>query len=72
MLELEYVVVQSEVLVVEHGLKSRFLGRNQDYKPVILEDDLRGKFVRTRVKKAEGAYLVGETAENLLFGVNTR
>ncbi len=61
-----------EVLVTEHGLKSRFLGRNPDYKPVILEDDLRGKFVRVRVKKAEGAYLVGETAENFLFGVNTR
>ena len=68
----ELVDKDYEVLVVEHGLKSRFLGRNQDYKPVILEDDLRGKFVRTRVKKAEGAYLVGETAENLLFGINVR
>ncbi len=60
-----------EVLVTEHGLKSRFLGRNPDYKPVILEEDLRGKFVRARVTKAEGAYLVGEAAENLLFSRNT-
>ena len=61
-----------EVLVTEHGLKGRFLGRNQDYKPVILEDDWRGTFVWARVKQAEGAYLVGETMESLLFNANAR
>jgi MiaB-like tRNA modifying enzyme len=46
-----------KVLVTEKGSRGGFVGRANNYKPVVIEKDLRGEFVRVRVEKAFPTHL---------------
>jgi len=48
---------KQRVLVTERGSKGNFVGRNQNYKPVVVKENLLGKFADVLVKKAFSTYL---------------
>ncbi|MFH1588289.1 MAG: tRNA (N(6)-L-threonylcarbamoyladenosine(37)-C(2))-methylthiotransferase [Candidatus Diapherotrites archaeon] len=48
------------VLVSEKGRKHGFMGRTSNYRSFAVKNDLRGKFIESRVKKAFSSYLTGE------------
>ncbi len=50
---------EQEILVTGKGKKGNFLGRTENYKPVIIKQDLRGQFARVKIKQAFPTYLAG-------------
>jgi len=49
--------MEMEIFVSERGEKGNFVGRTSSYKPVVIEEDLRGKFARVRIEKVFPTYL---------------
>ncbi len=49
-----------EVVVTSHGKKGNFLARNNEYKPIILDDGEIGKFYRIRIRDLGNTYFKGE------------
>ncbi|MEK6957461.1 MAG: tRNA (N(6)-L-threonylcarbamoyladenosine(37)-C(2))-methylthiotransferase [archaeon] len=45
------------VFVSEEGVKGRFMGRSSNYKPVIISEDLRGKFADVEITSVFPTYL---------------
>jgi MiaB-like tRNA modifying enzyme len=48
------------ILVSEKGRKGNFIGRTINYRSFVVKDDLRGKWLQVKVKKAFSSYLTGE------------
>ncbi|MBN1160287.1 MAG: tRNA (N(6)-L-threonylcarbamoyladenosine(37)-C(2))-methylthiotransferase [Candidatus Diapherotrites archaeon] len=55
----KYIGRKERIFVGETGFRGNFKGRLSNYKPVILEEDARGKFVRVEIKDAFPTYLKG-------------
>jgi MiaB/RimO family radical SAM methylthiotransferase len=51
---------RQKILVTEPGSKGNFQGRNNYYKPVIINQDLRGRFVDVEIEKVLPTYLKGK------------
>ncbi|MDI6855902.1 MAG: tRNA (N(6)-L-threonylcarbamoyladenosine(37)-C(2))-methylthiotransferase [Candidatus Thermoplasmatota archaeon] len=59
----KYVGSEQRILVTERGKHNTFVGRTSCYKPVVLKESVAlGKFVHTKITKAESTYLLGELA----------
>ncbi len=54
-----FLGLEQEIFVSEEGSKGNFVGRNQSYKPVVIEENLLGRFVNVRVEQAFQTYLKG-------------
>ncbi|MEW6294785.1 MAG: tRNA (N(6)-L-threonylcarbamoyladenosine(37)-C(2))-methylthiotransferase [Candidatus Diapherotrites archaeon] len=48
-----------ECLVSEKGAKKGFIARTSSYKPVVIQDNLLGEFVKLKITEAKPTYLVG-------------
>lgn len=46
-----------KILVTEIGKNNAFIGRTNSYKPIVIQEDLRGKFVSVKLEKAFPTYL---------------
>ncbi len=58
----EWIGKECEVLITKKGReKNQYIGRNKAYKSVLVESkkDLRGKFVKVKIKSAKRSYLKG-------------
>ena len=48
------------VLVIEKGKNKTFVGRTENYKPVVIKEKVEiGKFITVKVTEATSTYLVG-------------
>jgi MiaB-like tRNA modifying enzyme len=59
----EWVGKECEILVNERGKRrNQFMGRNESYKPVIVqsEKNLMGRFLKVKIIRAGGTYVTGE------------
>jgi len=59
----EWMGKECQVLVTEKGRKTgQFVGRNEAYKPIIIETDkdIMGNFVSARIKESKKTHLIGE------------
>ncbi len=54
-----YIGRVEEILVTQKGWKGGYIGRLSNYKPVVIDKDLRGKFVNVRIVEARETYLKG-------------
>ncbi|MBN2067873.1 MAG: tRNA (N(6)-L-threonylcarbamoyladenosine(37)-C(2))-methylthiotransferase [Candidatus Diapherotrites archaeon] len=53
-----FVGEKQKILVTERGPKGNFVGRNQNYKPVVVRKNLLGKFAEVKIKGAFPTYLL--------------
>ncbi len=51
------------ILVDKKGLKGNFVGRNQNYKPIVVKKPVLGSFVSVKVKKVFSNYLEASVAK---------
>jgi len=49
-----------ECLVSEKGAKEGFIARSSSYKPVVIQENLLGKFVKLKIIEARPTYLIGK------------
>ena len=57
---IEHIGKKYNVLITEKGKDNTFVGRSENYKPVVLSGELKiGEFKSVRIKKAASTYLVG-------------
>ena len=50
---------EEEIFVSEIGQSGNFIGRNKFYKPIVVNKDVRGQFVKVKAGQAFPTYLVG-------------
>ncbi|MDD5148199.1 MAG: tRNA (N(6)-L-threonylcarbamoyladenosine(37)-C(2))-methylthiotransferase [Candidatus ainarchaeum sp.] len=55
---------KQEIFVSERGKKGNFVGRAVSYKPVVIEKDLLGKFVKITVSGAFSGFVFGKLLED--------
>ncbi len=53
-----------QIFVNEKGRGKSFVGRSQNYKPVVIMQNRLGEFVKVKIKKAFPTYLIGESEQN--------
>ena len=59
-INIEHIDKEYDVLITEKGKNNTFVGRSENYKPVVLRGELKiGEFKSVRIKKAASTYLVG-------------
>lgn len=58
-----YIGRRVEGLIVKKGKKGGYEARIHNYKPVIVEDGVPGRFASIKIKDAEPTYLIGEIEE---------
>lgn len=56
---------RQKILVTEAGRKGNFVGRANNYKPVVIENDLRGEFVEAEITAAFPTYLKGSVHKQI-------
>ena len=52
------------VLVSERGIKGNFVGRTNSYKPVVIEENLLGRFATVKITGAKSTHLEGKVYLN--------
>ena len=57
----KYIGKELRVLVPQRGKRGNFVGRTDEYRPVILREATLGEFVRVRVVEARDTYLLGKS-----------
>jgi len=57
---------RERILVTEKGKLNSFIGRNNSYKPVVVGEDLRGKFVSVKLEKAFPTYLTASVLKEMI------
>ncbi len=55
------------ILVSEPGQKGGFVGRTNSYKPVVVQNDLRGQFAQAKITRAFPTFLEGELLQRNQF-----
>jgi threonylcarbamoyladenosine tRNA methylthiotransferase CDKAL1 len=54
-----YAGREETIFVTEQGSKGGYVGRTRAYKPVVIDQDRRGQFVRVKIEEAFPTYLKG-------------
>ncbi|MDO8538673.1 MAG: tRNA (N(6)-L-threonylcarbamoyladenosine(37)-C(2))-methylthiotransferase [archaeon] len=55
-----------KIFVTEQGKNNAFIGRTNSYKPVVIQEDLRGKFVLVKLEKAFPVYLSASILKEMI------
>ena len=59
-----FLGLEGEIFVSEEGPRGNFVGRNQCYKPVVVDENLLGQFANVRLEQAFKTYLKGKLCKS--------